>query len=472
MNTTIALAGVGLDTYWPQFTGLRQRLERCQGDLATGLATPGATILDLGLVDSPAAALAAAEKARREGARMLVLWLSTYALSGVIHRLVADLPMPVVVAALQPSAAMDLTAINALGDRGAMTGEWLAYCQACSAPEVANVFDRTGLRLRLVAGHLGDARALRRLREWIAAAVAAHRLRGSTIGMLGGYYDGMLDVHTDVTALSGSLGCHYRGLEFARLEEARLRVSPADIARLRSDLARTFTIDPACGEVELDRAAATAAALEAVATAEGLDALAYYYEGRDGGLDRDLVTSLIPGMTLLTGRGIPCAGEYEVKNATAMRIMHLVADGGSFSEFYGLDCDDGVVLLGHDGPGHPALADGPVRLVPLPIYHGKPGKGLSIGMAVRRGPVTLLSVVQRAGGKTVLLTAQGEAVDGPTLAIGNTNSRYRFSLSPEDFVEAWSAGGPAHHCAIGPGHHAAAIARLADVLGVEHRGVC
>ncbi|MBN8523826.1 MAG: L-fucose/L-arabinose isomerase family protein [Planctomycetes bacterium] len=472
MTTAIALAGVGLDTYWPQFAGLRDRLVHCQTDLAGKLGSDDVRIVDLGLVDSVAAAHAAADRARREDCRMLVLWLSTYALSGVIHRLVADLPMPVVVAALQPSAKMDIPGINALGDRGAMTGEWLAYCQACSAPEVANVFSRTGIKLRMVAGHIGDERSIRRLREWSAAAAAAHRLRRSTIGMLGGYYDGMMDVHTDVTGLAGALGCRYRGVEFARLEDARASVTAADIAAMRSELARTFVVDPACSVPELNRAAATAVALDRLARDEGFDAMAYYYEGRDAGGDRDLVTSLIPGMTLLTGRGVPCAGEYEVKNATAMLIMQLIAEGGSFSEYYGLDCDDGVVLLGHDGPGHPALADGPVRLVPLPVYHGKPGKGLSIGMSVRRGPVTVLSVVQRPGGRTVLQTAQAEAVDGPTLAIGNTNSRYRFSLSPEDFVEAWSAGGPAHHCAIGTGHHAAAIGRLADILGIEHHAVC
>ncbi len=465
MAIRISVVGVGLDTYWPQFPGLRQRLRDCQTRLAADLEVPGAQVGDLGLVDSVSAARAAAAAARAAGTELLVVWLSTYALSGTILPLVQECGCPVVVAALQPTAAPDIAAINALGDRGAMTGAWLGYCQACSAPEVANVFRRAGIALRLVAGHLASESDVGRVRSWVSAAVARARLRNATIGALGGIYDGMLDIQTDITALAACLGSRFRCLEFSRLEAARAACTEQDIAAAAEDLARRFRVDPACAPGELRRAAATAAAIERLVAAEGLSALAYYYEGRDGGSDRDLVTSLIPGMTRMTGMGVPCAGEYEIKNAVAMLIMQLIGTGGSFSEFYAADFDRDEILLGHDGPGHPALAAEDVAVVPLPVYHGKPGQGLSIAMRVRPGPVTLLSVVQHPG-LTAFVVAEGEAVAGATLAIGNTNSRYRFACSARDFIERWSAAGPAHHTAIGPGRHAEAIARLADLVGV------
>jgi len=130
-----------------------------------------------------------------------------------------------------------------------------------------------------------------------------------------------------------------------------------------------------------------------------------------------------------------------------------------------------VVLMGHDGPGHIKIAEGKTKVRPLEVYHGKVGKGLSVEMSVRHGPVTLLSVVER-NGKLALLVAEGQSVPGPILEIGNTNSRYRFSLGARGFIEAWNAQGPAHHCAIGTGHVADKLKKFAKLIGIEITVVC
>lgn len=471
-DVRVGLFGIGLDTYWPQFDGLLERLQGYQQGIHDRLSRDGVTVVDAGLIDNVPKAREAADRFKREDVEIIFLYVSTYALSSTVLPVVQKAKVPVVVLNLQPARAIDYESFNALGDRGKMTGEWLANCQACSAPEIACVFNRSGIDYHLVTGTLDDPEAWEEMDAWIDAARVAAVLRDTRVGVLGHYYCGMLDVYSDLCQQSAVLGCHFELLEMCQLKALRDAVTEEEITAKLAQFAEEFEVSPECSEEELRRAAHTSCALDALVRENNLGSMAYYYEGADGNDYENIVTSVIAGNSLLTAHNVPVAGECEVKNVQAMKVMDSFGVGGSFSELYLMDFDDDVVLLGHDGPGHMTIADGPVKLVPLPIYHGKPGNGLSIEMKVQNGPVTLLSLVQDGEGKLKFLVAEAESVPGPIMHIGNTNSRYRFSIGAKAFVNEWSKAGPAHHCAIGVGHIALKIEKLAAILGIECIRVC
>jgi len=469
----VGLFGIGLEAYWPQFSGLRERLEGHLAHVQSRMERSDVEVVNLGMIDTVDKSFAAGHRARREDIDLLFLHVTTYALSATVLPLVQRAKVPVIILNLQPEAAIDYAAFNAMTDRTQMTGTWLGYCSSCPVPEIANAFRRAGIAFHQITGFLGDDPELwREIDDWVAAARVAHGMFHNRLGLVGHYYSGMLDIYTDLTQQLATFGGHMEILEIDELSARRESVTEAQIADRVAEFHTTFDVQADCSLDELQRAARTSVALDAMAADHRLGSFAYYYKGEGVEPNLDALTSVILGTTLLTGRGIPVAGEYEVKNAQAMKILSLFGAGGSFTEYYAMDFADDVVLMGHDGPGHFAMAEGPTKVRSLKVYHGKVGKGLSVEMSVKRGPVTLLSVVENGAAGLKFLVAEGESVAGPILEIGNTNSRYRFSLGARGFVQAWNAQAPAHHCAIGIGHLAEKIRKLGNLLGIETVQVC
>lgn len=468
----VGLFGIGLDAYWPQFDGLEDRLKSYVGIVEAKLKRDDLEVVNLGLVDTPEKAVAAGHAFRAADVDVIFLYVTTYALSSTVLPVVRRAGVPVVILNLQPVAAIDYAGFNKLGNRARMTGEWLAHCAACPVPEIANVFTRAGIRFHQITGVLeGDAHVDREIADWIEAARVGHVMAHTKLGVMGRYYNGMLDIYSDMTAQAAAFGTV---IEIVEIDELALIRSELEDAAVQAALARIedeFDIQPDCPPEELRRAARTAAALFKLVERHGLGALAYYYESTPGTAHEDVITSVILGCSMLTGSGVPVAGEYEVKNAQAMKIMDSFGAGGSFTEYYAMDYADDVVVMGHDGPGHTRIAEGKTKVRPLEVYHGKVGAGLSVEMSVKHGPVTLLSVLEVAG-QVKLLVAEGESVPGPILEIGNTNSRYRFPMPAREFVENWNAAAPAHHCAVGIGHIAGRITKLGNLLDLEVIQVC
>jgi L-arabinose isomerase len=379
----------------------------------------------------------------------------------------------VIILNLAPAPAIDYPSFNRLSDRTAMTGEWLAFCSACPVPEIANVFRRAGVSFHQVTGVIGDdLQCWNEIDTWIEAARVMATLFHNRLGLMGHYYGGMLDIYSDVTQLCATFGGHAEIIEVDELSRLRREVTDPQIQGRLAEFQDNFEIQPNCDPAELERAARTSLALDRLVDQHKLGSLAYFYSGTGNQDNEDTITSIILGNSLLTARGVPVAGEYEIKNACAMKILDCFGAGGTFTEYYAMDFTADVILMGHDGPGHIAISEGKTKVRPLQVFHGKVGQGLSVEMSVKHGPVTLLSVVENGGDRFKFLVAEAESVAGPILQIGNTNSRYSFPIGARRFINEWCAHGPAHHCAVGIGHIASRVEKLGKLLGIETIKVC
>ncbi len=469
----VGLFGIGLEAYWSQFEGLEARLQGYISIVESKLSEYGAEITNLGLIDTPQKALQAGHDFRKADVDIIFLYVTTYALSSTVLPVVQRAKVPVIILNLTPTAAIDYKWFNQLNDRTKMTGEWLAYCSACPVPEIANVFKRAKISFHQVTGMLhNDPEAWNNIQEWVQAAKVAHIMYHNRLGVMGNYYGGMLDIYSDLTLQCATFGGHIEVVEVDELAAFISTVEDWQVEEMLAKFFNLFEVTSDCSDFELRRSAKTAVALNLLVSKHDLGSLAYYHKGDGNPMNANAMSSIILGNSFLTANGIPVAGEYEIKNVQAMKIMDSFGAGGSFTEYYAMDFNDDVVLMGHDGPGHIAIAEGKTKVKPLEVYHGKVGSGLSVEMRVKNGPVTLLSVVETANGKIELLIAEGTSVAGPILEIGNTNSRYKFSIGARGFVENWNSHGPAHHCAVGIGHISSKIKKLGLLLGIEVKQVC
>ncbi|NIJ09916.1 L-arabinose isomerase [Saccharomonospora amisosensis] len=454
----VGLVAGGLGAYWDQFPDLLPTLQRSAAYVSERIASFDAEIVDAGFISDAQEGAVAAEKLRTAGCDLIVGFLTTYLTATMLLPVAQRSGAPVLLINLQPTESMDHANVD--------TGQWLAYCGACPLPELANTFQRAGVEFRSVSGYLRDERAWAKIERWVRAAAVRKVLRHGRHGLMGHLYPGMYDVSTDLTMVSAHFGGHIEVLEFDDLRVRVERVSDAEVAAKVAEAESVFELDSSVNRSDLEWGAKVAVGLDRLVADFELDSLAYYHRGLGGEIHERLGAGMILGASLLTARGVPAAGEFELRTSIAMLIFDVLGAGGSFTELQALDFARGHVEMGHDGPAHLSISSKRPLLRGLGVYHGKRGWGVSVEFDVAHGPVTLLGVGQDRHGRYSLIVSEGEVVDGPLMRIGNTTSRVDFGRDPGEWTDEWSASGVAHHWALGIGHRASELRAVASLLGL------
>ena len=312
----IGLFGIGLDTYWPQFPGLEDRLKSYLAHVADNFARNRADvrIVNLGLIDTPEKAANAGHEFREQDVDLIFLHVTTYALSSTVLPVVRRAKVPVIILNLAPAPAIDYPTFNALNDRTKMTGEWLAFCSACPVPEIANVFNRSRIPFHQVTGMIDhDPIAWNEIDAWVDAARVAHTMEHNRLGVMGHYYGGMLDIYSDLTQQVANFGGHIEIVEVDELAALRSDITTAQISERVAHFQQTFDVQSDCSTAELERAARTSVALDTLVQRHALGSLAYYYMGVGNPANEDAISSIILGNSLLTARVSPSPANSKSK---------------------------------------------------------------------------------------------------------------------------------------------------------------
>jgi len=469
----IGVFGVGYEKYWEQFPGLFGELVQKQNKLIEKVRNFNCEVVDFGIIDSPSKAYEKNGEIIAANTDLVFCDMLTYATSGTFGIIIKNLQVPLVMVALQPMKAMDYTK--------ASTYMQLYNDDICSLPEFAGVAVRMGKKVpEVIIGTLeGDPDAESQLEEYCRIARVLHDLKNAQLGHIGHPINAMLDMHTDHTMITSWFGSHIVQCEANQLMKCYQAVSESDIVKAEKEILSFFdTPDPVSDPIsmkltddDLRIAAHVSEALFSFIRENKLDGLAYYYDGPEESDVRKVMSNLIVGNSLLTANHIPMCGESDLKTLIALLIFDRLGIGGSFAEFHPVDFNEGFVLVGHDGPHNISIADGKPVLRSLRKYHGKPGKGAGVEFKIKEGPVTMLSISSTYDGRFKFVIAEGESVKGPIPPTGNTNTRGYFKPDVRTFLKNWIKEGPTHHFALGIGHHASSLEKIAAYLNIESKVV-
>ncbi|MCR2804861.1 L-fucose/L-arabinose isomerase family protein [Paenibacillus soyae] len=465
----VGVITVGHEPYWGQFAGLKEELEGYGREFETMLKGNDVEVVYGGFVDNVDKSFEAASYLKARDVDFLFCYLSTYVTSSSAATAILNLNVPTVLVALQPLKRLDY--------RKTTTYMQLANDNICSLPEIGGVLVRAGKPAAgMIVGTLrDDPRAVAELKSWCQVANARKAFKQAKIGYLGHTYEGMYDMNSDPTAFTAAFGSHVQMLEMCDLAKLVNGVSEREVKEKIEEIHSVFTIadpfiDPVTRPIkreDLEWSAKVAVGLDKLVSEFGLTGLAYYYKGLDNNEYERIGSNMVLGNSLLTGKGIPLAGEADLKTCAAMLIMDRLEAGGSFAELHPCDFVDNVVLVGHDGPHNIKIANGRPIIRGLDVFHGKAGSGIGVEFSIKTGPVTLLGISQTADGRYKMIATEGESIPGEIPQTGNTNTRCSFNRSVAEFIESWCSAGPTHHFALGVGHVNDKIKNVAKIMGIE-----
>ena len=486
IQARVGIYSAGLKAYWSQFEGLKERLT-LYGQHVEALISDQAEVYNFGLVDDEYAGRKAGEWFNEKNVDLILCHSATYFTSTTVLPIHQICKAPVIILNLQPTAQMNYPVTT--------TGEWLAHCGACPVPELTNALHRARIDYKVVNGLLGLSKtpeasltdevtvdreeaklAKAKIFQWVQAASVKRTLQHSRFGFLGNNYSGMLDMYSDFTMIQSQTGLHVELLEMCDLDEHFEQVTEADISKKLEEINHFFTIsgDSPSDSIakkptpmQMEWSARVAAAQEKLVEAYDLNGLAYYYHGKNNNHYEQLQSGFIVGHSLLTAKGVPCAGEGDLKTALAMKICDALEVGGSFCEIVAVDYLNQSIILGHDGPFHINISDGKPILRGMGVYHGKRGQGVSVEANVIQGPVTMLGITQTQDGHLKFIISEGEAVKKPILTIGNTQTHIKFNVDPDTYMDRWFEEAPTHHLAMSVGHNGELLKKVAYLLGIE-----
>jgi L-arabinose isomerase len=458
----IGLLGVMQSLYDDMLPGIAERQAAYAREVAAALSPVADVEVAPPVKERADAERAMADLAGRGLDGLLVVML-TYGPAMRVARLLAETPLPICLANIQP-----VPAVTPAWDMGDLT-----YNQGIhGAQDTANAMVRAGRPFHVVT-HDWQADAFRdAIGRWARAAAAVTRWRALKVGVVGYAMNDMGDIRVDVHELIRTLGPQVDAIAPGALHRSAAAVSDADVRELMADEDARFEIDPALGAEERQDHARMQLGLERLLVSAGYGAYSTHFDAiaEDGRFAR----LPLAAASSLMAKGYGYGAEGDALTAALMAAAIELLGDTQFTEMYAMDFPRDAILMSHMGEGNWALArdDRPVRLIKRPLGIGALDDPPTFLFQYATGPATLATLVSLGGARFRLVVSEGEVLDTEELpALEMPYGFFRPDSGVRGCMDAWLRLGGPHHQVLNPGRHAATWAVFCELAGIEHRAV-
>jgi L-arabinose isomerase len=457
----IGLLGVMQSLYDEMLPGIAERQAAYAREVAAALSGVADVEVAPPVKERDDAERAMADLSARNLDGLLVVML-TYGPAMRVARLLAETPLPVCLANIQPVAAV--------------TPEWdmgdLTYNQGIhGAQDTANAMVRAGRPFHVITDDWRSDAFRDAVARWARAAAAVTRWRSLKVGVFGYAMNGMGDIRVDVHELIRTLGPQVDAIAPGALHRSAAAVSDADVRDLIADEDGRFEVDPALSAEEREDHARMQLGLERLLVDGGYGAYSTHFDaiaddGRFARLPLAAASSLM-------AKGYGYGAEGDALTAALMSAGTSLLGTTQFTEMYAMDFPSDSILMSHMGEGNWALArdDRPVRLIKRPLGIGGLDDPPTFLFQYATGPATLATLVSLEG-RFRLIVAEGEILDTDELpALEMPYGFFRPDTGVRGCMDAWLRLGGPHHQVLNPGRRGADWAVFCELAGIEHCAV-
>lgn len=345
-------------------------------------------------------------------------------------------------------------------DHGAITAEGATV----GAPMLTSVLVRERRPFELVVGRLGDEAVLRRVRDALAIAAAAGRLRRARVGRVGRPLDGYACVDTDDDLLRRRTGIELVPIDPAEVRELYLDVPDSRVAELEREARATYAIE--IDGDELERSLRAACALDDLIARHRLDAGAMNCHVPEIRFGEEIGVTPCYGLGRATTMGVPWTCVGDVLTAVAMLAGKLLGGAAQYHELEAIDYDTGELVIASSGEFDLGFSAGArPRLIRNGWFASDARCGACACFAAAPGPATLIGFAD-IGDRYRLIAAEGELTGRAFEATGTANGGFRFARGLDGWID-WCRAGANHHSSATPGALGDAVAALGRLARLE-----